>query len=147
MSVNQELCRIKFKQFHIMETIDTTFKYEIYYRENKKWLESIAFYQHELDYFKGLLKDLMSKNTESVFQNQAKIVRNHLQDWAVKFDIILQEITREQWGYEDDAEGKDFLLGEEIYNRHIDIRIKYHDAEKGFVEIKHNFYDFVSKYI
>ena len=130
-----------------METIDRTFKYEIYYRENKNWLESIAFYQHELDYFKGLLKDLMDKNTESVFQNQAKIVRNHLQDWAIKFEIILQEITREQWGYEDDAEGKDFLLGEEIYTRHIKSRIKYHDAEKGFIEIKHNFYDFVSKYI
>lgn len=130
-----------------MEVIDRTFKYEVYYKENKKWLESVTFYQYELDYFGDLLKDLMNRNTAAEFQNQAKIVKNHLQDWMVKFEVILQEITREQWGYEDDAKGKDFLLGEEIYNRHLNIRIKYHDAEKGFIEIKHNFYDFVSKYI
>lgn len=130
-----------------MEVIDRTFKYEVYYKENKKWLESVTFYQYELDYFGDLLKDLMNRNTAAEFQNQAKIVKSHLQDWMVKFEVILQEITREQWGYEDDAKGKDFLLGEEIYNRHLNIRIKYHDAEKGFIEIKHNFYDFVSKYI
>lgn len=95
-----------------MEIIDRTFKYEIYYRENKNWLESIAFYQHELDYFKGLLKDLMNGNSATEFQNQSKVVKNHLQDWATKFEVILQEITREQWGYQDDGcQRERFSLG------------------------------------
>ncbi len=46
-------------------------------------------------------------------------MRNLIQDWEAKFEVLCQEITHEEWSYEDDAQGKAFLYGEEIYDRHL----------------------------
>jgi hypothetical protein len=130
-----------------MEIYETTFKYSVYHRENKKWLEAIEFYVHELDYFNNLLREVMLKNTAAEFKDEAKVMKNLIQDWQAKFEVLFQEITHEEWSYEDDAQGKEFLFGEEIYDRHFKIRNKYHEAENNFIKIKHSFYDFISKYI
>jgi hypothetical protein len=130
-----------------METYETTFKYAIYHRENKKWLEAIEFYAHELDYYGNLLRELITKNTSTKFKHDVKLIKHSVQDWEAKFEVLSQEITREEWSYEDDAQGRAFLFGDEIYDRHIKNRNRYHEAESSFIKLKQHFYDFVSKYI
>lgn len=125
--------------------IDRTFKYQFYHRENTGWLSSLAFFKEELPYFASLLANVNDKNTALEIRNQTFVFEKELEAFNQAIDEIKQSIIEEEWGFDDDAMGRDFLLGEEIYNRHVGIRERFQQAEKSFLDIKHRLYRFLCK--
>lgn len=125
--------------------VDRSFKYQFYHRENSEWLKSLDFFKEEIKYLKGLITNVNKKNTSHEVQNETFIFNRELDSLACDIDAVNQSIVEEEWGFDDDAMGKDFLLGEEIYNRHIVIRENFQKAEKAFYDIKHRLYRFLCK--
>ncbi len=121
------------------------FKYGVYHKENLKWLQNLTFYREELSYFDTLVDDVKAKNTKLEVLNQTFIFENRLQNLHKESDELLQLINQEQWGFEDDALGKEFLLGEEIYAQHYSLRERYQVFENEFIRTKHDFYKCLSK--
>jgi hypothetical protein len=121
------------------------FKYGVYHRENVKWLQNLAFYREELTYFFTLQDNVKSKNTSLEVLNPVYVYDVRLGNLQKESDELLLNINQEEWGFEDDALGRDFLLGEEIYDHHNTIRERYQAFENEFIATKHEFYKFLSK--
>lgn len=121
------------------------FKYGVYHKENVKWLQNLTFYREELSYFDTLIEDVKAKNTILEVLNQVFVFENRLQSLHRESDELLQVINQEQWGFVDDALGKEFLLGEEICTQHFSLRDRYQVFENEFIRTKHDLYKCLSK--
>lgn len=121
------------------------FKYGVYHKENQQWLQNLAFYREELSYFNTLIDDVKSKNTLLEVLNQVFVFETRWQNLHKESDGLLQLINQEQWGFEDDALGKEFLLGEEVCVHHYSLRDRYQSFENEFILTKHEYYKFLSK--
>ncbi len=134
-----------------MEKVEATvydtqvFKYGVYHKENLKWLKNLTFYREELAYFYTLIDEVKSKNTVSEVLNQVFVFENRFNSLHKESDELLQLINQEQWGFEDDALGREFLLGEEIYSHHYTLRERYEAFENQYILTKHDFYKCLSK--
>jgi hypothetical protein len=125
--------------------VDRTFKYQFYHRENSTWLTSLSFYKDEITYFSGLLSNVKEKNTSLEISNEIFVFERELSNLQSTIEGVTQSIIEEEWGFDDDATGKDFLLGEEIYSRHVGIRERFQETEKTFLDTKHRLYRFLCK--
>ncbi|MDR6560750.1 MULTISPECIES: hypothetical protein [unclassified Arcicella] len=121
------------------------FKYGVYHKENIKWLQNLAFYREELAYFYTLIDEVKSKNTLLEVLNQVFVFETRWQNLHKESDELVHLINQEQWGFEDDALGREFLLGEEIYDQHYTLRERYQVFEKEFIHTKNDFYKCLSK--
>lgn len=121
------------------------FKYGVYHKENQRWLQSLAFYREEISYFKGLIADVKAKNTLPEVINPLYVFEQRIQSVTTESDTLLLLVNQEQWGFEDDALGKAFLLGEQIYQHHYDLRERYDAFEREIVKTKHELYRFLAK--
>ncbi len=123
---------------------DNTFKFEVYHRENQRWLNSLAFYEDENVYLWGLIKQVQKENKRYEMANCMFIAERGVSMYEAEIEQLKELIKKEELSFCDDAQGKDFLFGDEIYARHYEIREQFHGFEERFLANKKALYSCLS---
>jgi hypothetical protein len=119
---------------------DNTFKYEVYHRENQRWVQSLGFYEDENIYLWGLIKQIQQDNKRYEMANCMFVSERGVSLFGEEIEELKELIHKEEIGFCDDAKGVDFLFGDEIYEQHFALRERFHDFEQRFLSNKKALY-------
>lgn len=115
--------------------------------EHNDWLRALEFYKEELEILKNRLSEVSTMySKEEVkadvehYQNQFIIQRNNI-------DELTHSINEHANHMNQNVQDMAQHLSSETMDEHTALHEKFQNLEHTIVELKHNFYRFVAKYI
>lgn len=115
------------------------------HKEIREWRSSLELFMQELNGYNNRLNDVTAKNSKDVvlrqvehFQNQFIVQKDNLQ-------TLLHEIKIQEQNIAEDVKRDKIIDDNDIIGNQSFLREKVHTAEKIFVALKHDFYNFLAR--
>src|SRR5665647_1505768 len=118
---------------------------EYYTDELLDWNKSIIFYNHEMHEFTQKLGDVIRRNSIVGIVEKVEVHQTMLNWLSEKFYKIQLEIQQQETALKTDSTFiDDTLIKNETENRQVELRRKMQSAEKEYIDIKFECYNFLS---
>jgi len=118
---------------------------EYYTDELLDWNKSIIFYNHEMNEFTLKLGDVIRRNSIVGIAEKVEAHQTMLNRLSEKFYKIQSEIQQQETALKTDSTFIDnTLIKNETENRQIELRRKMQSAEKEYIDVKFECYNFLS---
>ncbi len=115
------------------------------HKELKDWASMLVFFENEMNSFEKRLIAISTQNTKPHIMKQVEHFQNQFIIQKENFDILNHEIKiHEQLIAKEMQVGKIFD-NMEITDQQYFLRDKMHSAEKIFIALKHEFYNFAGR--
>lgn len=118
---------------------------EYYTDELVDWNNAIIFYNNEMDEFEHKLAEVISRNSIVGIAEKVEAHQSLLNKVSEKFYKLEMEIQQQEAALKTDSTLIDnALINDEIEKRQMELRSKIQAAEKEYIDIKFNCYNFLS---
>ena len=118
---------------------------EYYADELLDWNKSIIFYNNEMHEFTQKLSDLIRRNSIVGIAEKVEVHQTMLNRLSEKFYKIQLEIQQQETALKTDSTFiDDTLIKNETENRQVELRRKMQSAEKEYIDVKFECYNFLS---
>lgn len=115
------------------------------HKELKDWVSMLVFFENEMNGFQKRLMDISTHNTKPHVLKQVEHFQNQFIIQKENFDILNHEIKIHQQLIAKEMQGSDIFDNMEITDQQYFLRDKMHTAEKIFITLKHEFYNFAGR--
>lgn len=128
-----------------MRTNPDVFKFEVCHHENVKWAEALIFYTEEADYFKKLLEEVSSKNTDVFLLEEMTQLKQTTQELKDQLYHVALGIINQEKVFAEYAKGEKFLFDEQMELIHQRQQVAFDQTERNFLRNKKAVYNFLKK--
>lgn len=116
-----------------------------YHNELKNWEKTLFFYLDETRIFESRLTEVVNKNTGKAVLAEVEHFQNQFILQKQQFDVLKDEIHREESRIRNNAEAGEFNADEREPAMQPILQNRINAAEKIFEDTKKEFYRFLSK--
>lgn len=118
---------------------------EYYTDELNEWNNAIIFHNNEINEFEHKLGEVISRNSIVGIAEKVEAHQNLLNKATEKFYKLAMEIQEQEAALKTDTALIDnTLINDDIEKRQIELRSKMQRAEKDYIDIKFDCYNFLS---
>lgn len=118
---------------------------ELYHHELTDWKKSISFYKDEFRVLNARLAEVVTKNTEPQLMAQSEHFQNQFIVQREQLDILAHDVTEQTKFMEDSYSQFTKKMAPPVLEKQKTLRDRIQTAEKLFMELKHEFYGFLSR--
>ncbi|GAB2806562.1 hypothetical protein [Ferruginibacter profundus] len=116
-----------------------------YVDELSDWTDAIAFYNNEIHDFEKKLSDVISRNSIPHIANKVEVQQSKLNMVTEKFQELQTEMEQQHRLLKTNSSLiDDHLINNETAKRQNELRRKMQAAEREYVDVKFDCYDFLS---
>lgn len=128
---------------------DMTTKIELNHVELLEWLKALDFYKNELRFWRKHLSNVVLSNTAKDILREAEHFQNQVIIQEEQIDILRHDVK--QFENKLDQEFTKMMKGAKISQEIVDAEAQIRDRMKTFehiyVDLKHEYYTFLRKYM
>lgn len=118
---------------------------EYFTDELEEWNHAILFYNSEMDEFEKKLGGVISRNSIMGIAEKVETQQGKLNRISDRFYRLQTEIGNQKEQLKTDSSLiDDDLINETIEKRQVDLRHKMQEAEKEYIDVKFDCYNFLS---
>jgi hypothetical protein len=118
-----------------------------YYKDELiEWNNSILFYRNEIREFGAKLAEVIRRNSIVGIAQKVEAFQIHLNLAADNFYRLQVEIQQQEESLRTNGTLiNDTSVDDKMYDRQVELRRKMHEAEKHYIDVKFNCYNFLSE--
>jgi|SRR5665647_1991833 len=118
---------------------------EYYTDEMVDWNDSITFYSEEMDELEQKLGEVIRRNSIVGIAEKVEVHQTLLNELSEKFYKLQIEIQQQEAALKTDSTLiDDTLINNETEKRQVELRSKMQAAEKEYIDVKFDCYNFLS---
>lgn len=125
--------------------VDLTERFALYRTEHQQWLSSLALYSDQESYFEALLGSLCNEASDYEIISRSAAFRQWFAELREQMTQLIDLINEEERASRSGI--IDWQLRQEIDERHRKMRCGYQLLERQFINIRQNFYAFITPYV
>ncbi|HJU46391.1 MAG TPA: hypothetical protein VJ647_06375 [Chitinophagaceae bacterium] len=118
---------------------------EFYHRELQDWHNSLKFYADEIQVFKDRLAEVVNKNTKLNLLSRAEHFQNQFIVQKEQFDLLTHDINTQELTIRKNINTEYQSINSPVLEAQHRLRERIQSAEKIFLELKHEFYSYLSQ--
>ncbi len=115
------------------------------HKELNDWASMLVFFENEMNSFKKWLMEISTKNSKPHVMKQVEHFQNQFIVQKDNFDILNHEIKLHQQLIAKEMQFSNIFDNMDITDQQYFLRDKMHTAEKIFIALKHEFYNFAGR--
>lgn len=115
--------------------------------EHNDWLRALDFYKQECGILKERLTEVAGKNTGEEVGKMSEQFESRIKIQVTNIDMLRHNINENLHNISEDAKNSAGHVGQQLIDKHGELREQFIEEEKLIAELRHDFNRFAAKWM